>query len=170
MSTNEIILAVVGAVLVVFSLVVALVVPKRNPDFPSRRMGAFFAVSIALVAGMLATVEVVGAEDEEQPAAEAPPAGEPAPPAGEPAPAASPGDPAAGAEVFAAAACGSCHTLADADASGTVGPNLDNTKPPYELVIDRVTNGRGVMPSFSGQFSEQQIQDVASYVVQATSG
>jgi sulfite dehydrogenase len=72
--------------------------------------------------------------------------------------------------VFAAQACGSCHTLADAGAAGTIGPNLDESKPPYDLVVDRVTNGSGAMPSFADQLSEQQIQDVAAYVVEATSG
>jgi len=80
------------------------------------------------------------------------------------------GDPAAGKQVFATAGCGSCHTLKDAGANGTVGPNLDQAKPPLELVVDRVTNGKGVMPSFSGQLSQQQIADVAAYVVQATQG
>jgi mono/diheme cytochrome c family protein len=80
------------------------------------------------------------------------------------------GDPAAGKEVFAAAGCASCHTLADAGAAGAIGPNLDEAKPAAELVVDRVTNGMGVMPAFSGQLSEEQIQDVAAYVVQATSG
>ncbi len=32
---------------------------------------------------------------------------------------------AAGREIFASAGCDACHTLADADATGTVGPNLD---------------------------------------------
>ena len=61
MTTNEIILAVVCAVLVVFSLTVALVVPKRNPDFPGKRMGAFFAVAVVLVAGMLVAVVTIDA-------------------------------------------------------------------------------------------------------------
>lgn len=74
------------------------------------------------------------------------------------------GDAAAGAEVFASAGCGACHTLADAGTSGTVGPNLDNVKPDEALVVDRVTNGLGAMPSFAGQLSEQQIADVAAYV------
>ena len=75
------------------------------------------------------------------------------------------GDPAAGKEVFlGAAACGGCHTLADAGASGTVGPNLDDSQPSVELVVDRVTNGQGGMPSFSSTLSEQQIADVAAYV------
>lgn len=80
------------------------------------------------------------------------------------------GDPAAGAEVFATAGCASCHTLADAGASGTVGPNLDEVQPDLETAYTTITNGRGGMPPFQGQLSEQQIADVASYVVQATSG
>ena len=63
------------------------------------------------------------------------------------------GDAAAGKQVFATAGCKSCHTLKDAGATGTVGPNLDQKKPPLDLVVDRVTNGKGVMPSFSGQLS-----------------
>jgi mono/diheme cytochrome c family protein len=80
------------------------------------------------------------------------------------------GDPTAGKQVFDTAGCKSCHTLKDAGATGTVGPNLDQAKPPLDLVVDRVTNGKGVMPSFSGQLSEKQIADVAAYVVQATQG
>jgi mono/diheme cytochrome c family protein len=80
------------------------------------------------------------------------------------------GDPTAGKQVFDTAGCKSCHTLKDAGATGTVGPNLDQVKPPLELVIDRVTNGKGVMPSFAGQLSEKQIADVAAYVVKATHG
>jgi cytochrome c553 len=74
------------------------------------------------------------------------------------------GDAAAGKEVFASAGCGSCHTLADAGTSGTVGPNLDDAKPSADLVVERVTNGAGVMPSFKDQLSSKQIQDVAAYV------
>jgi mono/diheme cytochrome c family protein len=80
------------------------------------------------------------------------------------------GDPAAGEQVFASAGCGGCHTLEAAGSSGNVGPNLDDAKPDAALVTDRVTNGRGAMPSFSSQLSEKQIADVAAYVVQSTSG
>src|SRR5581483_10130703 len=80
------------------------------------------------------------------------------------------GDATAGKQVFETAGCKSCHTLKDAGATGTVGPNLDEAKPPLDLVVDRVTNGKGVMPSFSGQLSEKQIADVAAYVVKATQG
>ena len=75
------------------------------------------------------------------------------------------GDPAAGKEVFLGApACGGCHTLADAGSSGTIGPNLDDAKPSFELVVDRVTNGAGAMPPFKDTLTEQQINDVAAYV------
>jgi mono/diheme cytochrome c family protein len=77
------------------------------------------------------------------------------------------GDAANGKKIFASAGCGSCHTLADAGSSGTVGPNLDEAKPDHDLVVERVTNGSGVMPSFSDQLSEQEIQDVAAYVSSA---
>jgi cbb3-type cytochrome c oxidase subunit III len=69
-----------------------------------------------------------------------------------------------GKAIFASAGCTGCHTLADAGSTGTVGPNLDQAKPSKELVVDRVTNGQGGMPSFKGQLSEAQIQAVADYV------
>jgi len=71
--------------------------------------------------------------------------------------------PTDGKSIFTST-CGGCHTLSDAGTSGTVGPNLDDAKPPKELVIDRVTNGKGQMPSFKGTLDEQQIQAVADYV------
>ena len=75
-----------------------------------------------------------------------------------------PGGAADGKTIFATAGCTGCHTLKAAGSTGTVGPNLDEAKPPKELVIDRVTNGKGGMPSFKGQLSDAQIQAVATYV------
>ena len=69
-----------------------------------------------------------------------------------------------GKQIFEKAGCTSCHTLKDAGATGTVGPNLDDAKPPKSLVIDRVTNGKGVMPPFKGQLTQAQIDAVAAYV------
>jgi mono/diheme cytochrome c family protein len=82
------------------------------------------------------------------------------------------GDPTAGAKIFGSAGCVGCHTLAAAHATGTVGPNLDTVspKPDYRLATARVTNGKGVMPSFKGQLTDQQIADVAAFVVKATGG
>jgi mono/diheme cytochrome c family protein len=73
-----------------------------------------------------------------------------------------------GKEIFAQAGCAQCHTLAAAGSTGTIGPNLDETKPSRELAIDRVTNGSpsGAMPSFSDKLSEEQIAAVADFVTQ----
>ena len=80
------------------------------------------------------------------------------------------GDATAGKQVFETAGCKGCHTLKDAGASGTVGPNLDQAQPALSLVVARVTLGKGGMPSFKGQLSTKQIADVAAYVVKATGG
>ncbi len=69
-----------------------------------------------------------------------------------------------GKAIFASAGCSTCHTLADAGSTGTVGPNLDTAKPSQALVVQRVTNGRGAMPSFKGQLTTAQIAAVAKYV------
>jgi mono/diheme cytochrome c family protein len=69
-----------------------------------------------------------------------------------------------GAAIFKGAGCAGCHTLAAAGATGTVGPNLDQLKPPLPLVVTQVTNGGAVMPSFKGKLSPAQIQAVAKYV------
>ena len=75
------------------------------------------------------------------------------------------GNPTAGKAVFTGSAgCTGCHTLKDAGSTGTVGPNLDQAMPNDALVVDRVTNGKGVMPSFKGTLTPQQIADVAAYV------
>jgi cytochrome c6 len=70
----------------------------------------------------------------------------------------------AGKDIFQQAGCVNCHTLKDAGATGTVGPNLDQKKPPFALVVDRVTNGKNGMPSFQGKLTAAQIQAVAKYV------
>ena len=72
-----------------------------------------------------------------------------------------------GKKVFASAGCGACHTLADAGATGNVGPDLDKVKPPYAIVVNFVTHGRQGMPSFAGRLTARQIRDVAAYVSRA---
>ena len=71
----------------------------------------------------------------------------------------------AGKAIFTGVSgCYGCHTLADAGATGTIGPNLDERKPLYDRVVFRVTNGKTPMPAFSSSLSEQDIQNVAAYV------
>jgi cytochrome c6 len=60
--------------------------------------------------------------------------------------------------------CGSCHTLAAAATSGTVGPNLDQLKPPLARVKAQVIKGGGVMPAFKGKLTDKQIDAVAKFV------
>jgi cbb3-type cytochrome c oxidase subunit III len=73
------------------------------------------------------------------------------------------GGAAAGKQVFADN-CSSCHTLKDAGATGTVGPNLDQLKPSDPTVKRQVENGGGAMPAFKDQLSPAQIAAVAAYV------
>lgn len=80
------------------------------------------------------------------------------------------GDAAAGEAVYAENGCGGCHALEAAGSSGNIGPNLDDSQPELELVIDRVTNGAGAMPAFGDQLEPQEIADVAAYVVESTQG
>ena len=60
--------------------------------------------------------------------------------------------------------CSACHALAAAGATGKVGPNLDLYLPPLYLILDRVRNGAGMMPSFKSRLSAKQIKDVAAFV------
>ena len=69
----------------------------------------------------------------------------------------------AGMKVFDST-CASCHTLAAAGSTGTVGPNLDQLKPSDAVVVHQVTNGGGGMPAFGSSLSKSQIQSVALFV------
>ena len=68
-----------------------------------------------------------------------------------------------GKKIFQAE-CASCHTLKDAGTTGTIGPNLDQLKPPQPIVQHQVEVGGGVMPAFKGKLSDAQITAVAKYV------
>ena len=157
------VLLIVAITFITWAIITAIFVPKRSDGFP-KRLDAFIVVSALLfIAQMSAVVWVTGTQEVEEAHAEEASGGGTTTGAPAPAPAPS-GDAAAGKQVFESAGCVACHTLADAGASGTVGPNLDQAKPPATLVVTRVTNGAGPMPSFKGKLSEKQIEDVAAYV------
>jgi quinol-cytochrome oxidoreductase complex cytochrome b subunit len=67
-------------------------------------------------------------------------------------------------------ACAGCHTLKALGWGANIGPNLDSVKPNYNLVVDRVTNGRGGMPAFKGTLTGAQIKCVATVVAVLTKG
>jgi mono/diheme cytochrome c family protein len=91
-----------------------------------------------------------------------------------------PGGP--GAQVFANFGCGGCHTLAAANAGGTVGPNLDETLAgqPASYVEKGIVDPNAqqtpgfplnVMPQdYEAQMSPQELSDLVQYLVSETSG
>lgn len=159
-------LASVGGAFILFALLCSFVLPRRNPNFPGKHVGWFVVASIAFLVAMLSAVIVLGKEKTEKAGAATAP-----PPASTTAtiPQAPPqGDPVAGKSVFASAGCTGCHTLKAAGATGTVGPNLDQLKPPYARIVLQVEKGGKIMPAFKGKLSEKQIHDVAAFVFAST--
>ena len=166
-TTGKVTLLIVAGLFIAWALITAIWIPKRNPDFPAT-LTAFLLVSVLFLAAQLGTVYWVTTTQEVETEATAP--GESTPTettpteststgettTGATTPAAGKGNPTAGKQVFETAGCKGCHTLADAGATGTVGPNLDDAKPSYDLVIERVTKGKGPMPPFKGQLTDRR--------------
>src|SRR4051812_36904573 len=171
-------LAAVGGAFIVFALVSSFVLPRRNPNFPGKFMGLYVTLCVVFFAAMLSAVLVFGRESSEAKGNESPAhtstasgslPGQTTTSSSAPSPGpTTKGDPAAGKTVFASAGCSGCHTLKAAGATGNVGPNLDQLKPPEATVVHQVINGGGQMPAFKGTLSAKQIQDVAAYVYAST--
>jgi mono/diheme cytochrome c family protein len=173
-------LAAVGLAFVVFALISSLVLPRRNPDFPGSGLGWYVALCVLFFVAMIGAVLYFDREPKEaaaEPTTTAAAATTTAPvtPAApgsggttSTSTATAQGDPVAGKAVFASAGCGGCHTLKAAGSSGTVGPNLDQLKPPLARIVLQVNNGGGPMPAFKDQLSAKQIQDVAAFVYTST--
>ena len=69
-------------------------------------------------------------------------------------------------QMFVDNGCVACHTLADANAAGTVGPSFDgDANLDKGHAVQVITNGQGPMPSF-GWLGEEDIDLIAAYVVQ----
>ena len=66
------------------------------------------------------------------------------------------------------AQCGVCHTLQSAGSEGQIGPNLDQINVQMSQIIYAVTNGIGVMPSWEGILTNEEIEAVAYYVFSNT--
>ena len=65
--------------------------------------------------------------------------------------------------------CSQCHTLAASKAVAQVGPDLDTLRPPEELVLDAIKNGRarGAGQMAAGLYEGEDAEDVAAYVAKA---
>jgi mono/diheme cytochrome c family protein len=170
-------LGILAGLFIAFAILCAFYFPRRNPDFPGNRLGLFVLVTIVFFVGTMVGVFVFAAEEEDHggeavatqhetgeegaTTEEGTTTEEPAQPAG---------NAVAGEQIYASAGCGGCHALEAAGSTGNVGPDLDETKPDAALVVERVTNGKPPMPAFEGQLDEQEIQDVAAFVVESTKG
>ena len=65
--------------------------------------------------------------------------------------------------------CTQCHTLAASKSVAQVGPDLDTLRPPEELVLDAIKNGRsqGNGQMAAGLYEGEDAEDVAAYVAKA---
>ena len=181
-----------AAVFIAFALVVALVVPARDRVL-ARRLGWFVAVCIALFAVQTARSSRSPRLGEEEEPAEAAPAVETLPV--EPEETDTTGGPTTTETTTAETTTETTETTEGeairlpARRSSSLSrspravaatrsrmrarrrgrPDLDAASPSYDKVVERVTNGRGAMPSFADTLSEQ-IQDVAAYVSSVAGG
>jgi mono/diheme cytochrome c family protein len=86
-----------------------------------------------------------------------------------------------GEQIFTAGGCAGCHTLAKANATGSIGPSLDDLAAaagdgsPEDFVTESVVDPdaevaegfqAGVMPSYDGRLSEEQLQALAEYLLE----
>ena len=59
-------LGLVALVFIAFALVSSFVLPRRNPNFPGRGLGAYIAVAALIFLAMIAAVVVFAKESEEE--------------------------------------------------------------------------------------------------------
>jgi mono/diheme cytochrome c family protein len=85
-----------------------------------------------------------------------------------------------GEQIFTAAGCAGCHTFQPAGSTGNIGPDLDDLAsaagdmPPEEFVRESILDpdaevaqgfSSGVMPSFEGRLTDEQVQALADYLL-----
>lgn len=87
-----------------------------------------------------------------------------------------------GAQVFAGNGCGGCHTLAEAQAGGTVGPDLDEVLPGQSaamveksIVDPNAVIAKGfppnVMPAdYEQKLTPKELEDLVQYLLESTAG
>ena len=164
-------LVVAAAIFIGFALASALVIPRRQPDFPGRRLAPYVLATVLLLVGMMAAVFVFGKEEESE--AQETPAGETTTGTTTQGPA---GNPTAGRAAFLSSGCGACHAFKAAGASATIGPDLDTALQGksaefiHTSIVDpnaEIAKGypRDVMPqNFGEQLSDKQLNDLVAFL------
>jgi mono/diheme cytochrome c family protein len=88
-----------------------------------------------------------------------------------------------GDQIFTAAGCGACHTLAKANATATVGPSLEDLAQaaegqggsPEDFVRESIVDPdavvaegyqAGVMPAFEGRLTDEQLNALVEYLLE----
>jgi mono/diheme cytochrome c family protein len=174
---HELGLGIVALIFIVFALLSSFVFPRRNPNFPGKRLGLFLVVVVLLTIAQLAAVEKFAAEPSKAASEGATTTTTTTPTTTSPAPT---GDAAAGKAVFTSSGCTACHTLKAANATGTVGPDLNKTLPDKDAAFIHTSivdpnayiapgYSKGIMPeNFGTQLSAKQINDLVAFVYQST--
>ena len=192
-TSHDLAMGAVALVLIAFSLTVALVVPRRWPEFPGRGLPLFALVTVLLVGAMLASVEALGETHHFGPGSEETTTQAASTQTSSTASTGATstqtsttasGNPAAGKQLFASNGCGSCHTYGPAGATAKVGPDLDKlaqyarqAKSPLAQFVKTSIVDPGayvqpgypnhVMPTNFGQkLSDQQLADLVAFLTQ----
>ncbi|MFN8150696.1 MAG: cytochrome c [Solirubrobacterales bacterium] len=185
---------IAGGVLVVIALVVSFI-GMRSDDFPSPtvlRIGTLLGAAVVVTTAVLAVKtsseeaqhreheeNVAASEESESQDVEDQQVGTEDESSGEPSSSTeSPEE--LGKQVFADQGCGGCHSLADADATGQIGPNLDEALVDQDEKFirtsivdpgDEVEAGfsDGIMPTTYGQdIAPEDLDALVAYLSSAT--
>jgi cytochrome c551/c552 len=137
-------LLAVAGLFIGFALISAFVLPRRQPEYPGKRLALFIGVSVAFFAAMLAAVVIFGSEPKEPRAAAEQPAAQGS------------GDPTHGKALFASKGCNSCHSI---DGSFITGPSFKG------LAGSKVTLADGSTVTADDAYLLESIEDPGKQVV-----
>jgi cytochrome c551/c552 len=121
-------LVATAVVFIAYSLISAIVLPRRYPNFPGRYRTQYFALTALVFVAMIAAVIVFGKEQKAPATANGiTPPGSTTPSSG----ILAIGDPVAGKAIFVRDTCETCHVFKAAgftkpESTATLGPDLDN--------------------------------------------
>ena len=140
-------LGLAAVIFIAFALVSAMAIPRRRPDFPGKVLPAFVIACVALFVGMMASVEIFGAEAKET-EKEKPGKTEQSAPAG---------DAAHGKTLYASLGCNGCHSI---DSSKSAGPTFKG------LAGSKVQLSDGSTVSADDAYLKESMQDPDKQIVQ----